>query len=400
MKWAVVPRLEQELAQWEEAAPAGGGEGGGGSMLAEQVTAAHISEVVSKMTGIPISQLELAEREKLLHLEAKLAQSVVGQERALSVVADAVRVSRAGLQPPDRPLGVFLLVGPTGVGKTQLCKALAGELFDSEEAVTRIDMTEYSERHSVSRLVGAPPGYVGYEEGGQLTEAVRRKPYSVVLLDEFEKAHKEVATLLLQVMDDGHLTDSQGKKVDFRSTIVVMTSNLGADALAAVPEGQASETARPQVMEAISAALPPEFVNRLDQIVLFNRLDRGQIRSIATIEIEKVASRLDERHVELHVSDDAVQWLAGAGYEPAYGARPVGRAVRQHLLNPLARAMLAHEGAADAASGGGGDAGGGGTSDEALHVVVDAKGENASLRIRVLPESEVEGALKVDVWGL
>jgi len=407
LKHAVVPRLEQELAEWEAAVPegggatgAGGGGGGrGGGMLSEQVTAAHIAEVVSKMTGIPVATLELGERAKLLGLEAKLAETVVGQDHALKVVADAVRVSRAGLQPPDRPLGVFLLAGPTGVGKTQLCKSLAAQLFDTEDAVTRIDMTEYSERHSVARLVGAPPGYVGYEEGGQLTEAVRRQPYSVVLLDEFEKAHREVATLMLQVMDEGQLTDSQGKRVDFRSTIVVMTSNLGADALAALQDGQTSEAARPKVMEAIASALPPEFVNRIDQIVLFNRLDRQQIHSIAEIEVSKVARRLRDQQLELHVSPAATSWLAEAGYDPAYGARPVRRAVRQYLLNPLARTMLEYDGGDDDfcdeddvsldASG-----------DSAVgtrHVVVGTGGEGGGLRIRVVPEDEVAAALEAEV---
>ena len=247
------------------------------------------------------------------------------------------------------------------------------------------------------RPTGTPRRYVGYEEGGQLTEAVRRKPYSVVLLDEFEKAHKEVATLLLQLMDEGQLTDSQGKRVDFRSTIVMMTSNLGADALAALSEGQPSEKARPQVMEAVAKHLPPEFVNRLDQIVLFDRLDRKQIARIAKLEVDKVAGRLDERGLELHVSEGAVHWLAAAGYDPAYGARPVARAVRQHMLNPLARAMLAHE----TAGGNSGSKRGGST--EELHVVVDAPvthTKDGTLRIRVLPEAEVEQALKGDTWAV
>merc|ERR1719440_2720798 len=311
---AVLPRLEQELKKWESEAASGSDDADGSGMLSEQVTAADVAEVVSRATGIPASQLQLAERDKLLHLEAALAEQVVGQPEALKVVADAVRVSRAGLTPPDRPLGVFLLVGPTGVGKTELCKALAKQLFDTEEAVTRLDMTEYSERHSVSRLVGAPPGYVGYDEGGQLTEAVRRKPYAVVLLDEFEKAHREVATLLLQVMDEGHLTDSQGTKVDFRSSLLILTSNLGAQALAELAEGRPSEEARGDVMKAVADALPPEFVNRLDQIVLFNRLSRDQIRAIAGIEIAKVRDRMADRQLKLHVASSAVDWLAEAGY--------------------------------------------------------------------------------------
>ena len=389
------------------------GEDGGGMMLDEQVTAAHIAEVVSKATGIPSTSLELAERDKLMHLEAELAKQVVGQDHALRVVADAVRVSRAGLQPHDRPLGVFLLVGPTGVGKTQLCKALARQLFDTEDAVTRLDMSEYSEKFAVTRLVGAPPGYVGYDEGGQLTEAVRRKPYSVVLFDEFEKAHREVATLLLQVMDEGHLTDSHGQKVDFRSSLLVLTSNLGAQALADLAEGRSSEEARPQVLEAVSQALPPEFVNRLDQIVLFNRLPRSEIAKIAEIELAKVRTRLAEKRLTLHVSADAVEWLAEAGYDPAYGARPVGRAVRQNLLNPMAKALIGYDGSAA----------------EGMHLLVDtapaevppstsAASSSSSvlssigigagtpaparamehIRIRLVPEEELAQALAGQTW--
>ena len=398
---AVLPRLERELQRWESEAGDKAGEESGG-MLAEQVTAGHVAEVVSRATGIPASQLQLAERDKLMNMEAALAEQVVGQPEALKVVSDAVRVSRAGLQPPDRPLGVFLLVGPTGVGKTQLCKALAQQLFDTEDAVTRLDMTEYSERHSVSRLVGAPPGYVGYDEGGQLTEAVRRKPYSVVLLDEFEKAHREVATLLLQVMDEGHLTDSQGTKVDFRSSLLVLTSNLGAQALAELAEGRPSEEARSEVMKAVAEALPPEFVNRLDQIVLFNRLPRSEIKQIAGLEVRKVRDRMADKQLQLHVTNEAIEWLAEAGYDPAYGARPVRRAVRQHLLNPLARALIGHESgeteglhvlvdteeAAPSGGGGGGGVlssiglGGGGG---------ELQPERATLRIRVVGEDDWVG---------
>ena len=406
---AVLPRLERELQRWEsEAGDKAGDESGG--MLAEQVTAGHVAEVVSRATGIPASQLQLAERDKLMNMEAALAEQVVGQPEALKVVSDAVRVSRAGLQPPDRPLGVFLLVGPTGVGKTQLCKALAQQLFDTEDAVTRLDMTEYSERHSVSRLVGAPPGYVGYDEGGQLTEAVRRKPYSVVLLDEFEKAHREVATLLLQVMDEGHLTDSQGTKVDFRSSLLVLTSNLGAQALAELAEGRPSEEARSEVMKAVAEALPPEFVNRLDQIVLFNRLPRSEIKQIAGLEVRKVRDRMADKQLQLHVTNEAIEWLAEAGYDPAYGARPVRRAVRQHLLNPLARALIGHESgeteglhvlvdteeAAPSGGGGGGGVlssiglGGGGG---------ELQPERATLRIRVVGEDDVGAEKAGGAWN-
>ena len=425
---AVLPRLEREMKQWEsEAGSLGGNDDGsgvggddaGGGMLAEQVTAAHVAEVVSRATGIPASKLQLAERDKLLHLERALAEQVVGQPQALKVVADAVRVARAGLQPPDRPLGVFLLVGPTGVGKTQLCKALAKQLFDTEEAVTRLDMTEYSERHAVSRLVGAPPGYVGYEEGGQLTEAVRRKPYSVVLLDEFEKAHREVATLLLQVMDEGHLTDSQGKRVDFRSSLLVLTSNLGAQALASLAENAPSEEARPEVNKAVAEALPPEFVNRLDQIVLFNRLPRSEISKIAAIEVGRVSERLAERQLGLHVSNGAIEWLAAAGYDPAYGARPVGRAVRSHLLNPLAKAIIGHadgasegvnvlvdlqeeKSAAGKGSGKGSSAAGWFSSSPSQAAGLDLEDEeesDGSLRIRLVADEDVDTALAGQDWA-
>ena len=353
---AVIPRLQMEVQQWEEqlgnaegADGADGAEGDDADGETERVTAAHIAEVVAKATGIPTARLVAGEKTKLLEMEATLARQVVGQPEALRVVSDAVRVSRAGLQAGERPLGVFLLVGPTGVGKTQLSKALAEFLFDSDAALTRLDMSEFSERHSVSRLVGAPPGYVGYDEGGQLTEAVRRRPYSVLLLDEFEKAHREVATLLLQLMDEGHLTDSTGKRVDFRNALVLLTSNLGADAIAKLPDGAPAEDARPAIDDAISAALPPEFVNRLDQIVLFNRLQRPQIDQIARLELAKLRGRLRARSLALKVSPAAVRWLADAGYDPAYGARPVRRAVRQHLLNPLAQALIADGAARDGA---------------------------------------------------
>ena len=386
---AVIPRLENEISQWEEAlglggdgkggggvasggAASGGGVGGDADPLSEVVTAAHVAEVVARTTGIPADRLLSAEREKLLEMEAELGKQVVGQPEALSVVSNAIRVARAGLQSAERPLGVFLLAGPTGVGKTQLCKALADFLFDSPEALTRLDMSEYSERHSVSRLVGAPPGYVGYEEGGQLTEAVRRKPYSILLLDEFEKAHKEVATLLLGAMDDGRLTDSMGKTVDFKNCLLVLTSNLGADALAALPEGATSEQARPQVLEAISRALPPEFVNRLDQIVLFNRLPRERIAEIARIEVAQVRERLATRNMGLSLSPGALHRLAEAGYDPTYGARPVRRAVRAQLLDPLSKVLIGDKAAVEGAT-----------------MLVDEHGDKGALRIRVLGKEEI-----------
>ena len=392
---AIIPRLEKELREWEEQLEGSGGGAGGGAgggvAPADRVGPEQIAEVVAKATGIPVSRLMAGEREKLLEMEATLARQVVGQPEALRVVSDAVRVSRAGLQAAERPLGAFLLVGPTGVGKTQLTKALAEFLFDSADAVTRFDMSEYSERHSVARLVGAPPGYVGYDEGGQLTEAVRRRPYSLLLLDEFEKAHRDVATLLLQLLDEGHLTDSHGKRVDFRNTLVVLTSNLGADSLAALAEGASSEEARPQVMKAVAEHLPPEFVNRLDQIVLFNRLQREQIGAIVRLELAAVRQRLSHQSLHLAVSPDALGWLASAGYDPAYGARPVRRAVRQHVLNPLAHALLGFdddpEGArvvvdvvdveAEARGGGGLFGGGGDTPEQRLRIRVFGKGAPA-----------------------
>jgi len=366
---AVIPRLERELLQWEEQTAAAAG---GPGAAAEQVGAEQIAEVVARATGIPVASLMAGERDKLLHMEARLAEQVVGQDEALRVVSDAVRVSRAGLQAAERPLGAFLLVGPTGVGKTQLTKALAEFLFDSADAITRFDMSEYSERHSVARLVGAPPGYVGYDEGGQLTEAVRRRPYSLLLLDEFEKAHRDVATLLLQVLDEGHLTDSHGKRVDFRNTLVVLTSNLGADALAALPEGARSEQARPEVLKAVAEHLPPEFVNRLDQIVLFNRLQREQIARIVGMEVDHVRERLRGRGLRLGVSPGALSWLAGVGYDPAYGARPVRRAVRQYVLNPLAQELLGFQ-----------------QGLEGARVVVDAL--DGQVRIRVLGKDDPAG---------
>mmetsp|Transcript_13663 Transcript_13663/g.32655 ORF Transcript_13663/g.32655 Transcript_13663/m.32655 type:complete len:510 (-) Transcript_13663:306-1835(-) len=378
---AVLPRLEKELAQWEGATTADGESHVGGGLLGEQVTAHHIAEVVSRATGIPTDRLVAGEKHKLMQMEAALSKQVVGQPHALQVVSDAVRVARAGLQPAERPMGVFLFVGPTGVGKTQLCKALAQQLFDSEEAVTRLDMSEFSEQHSVSRLVGAPPGYVGYDEGGQLTEAVRRRPYAIVLFDEFEKAHRDVSTLLLQVMDEGQLTDSHGKRVDFRNTLLVLTSNLGAAQLAALPEGAPAEDARPQVNAEIAKAFAPEFVNRIDQIVLFNRLQRAQIAQIAALEVSKVGARLAEQGLHLRASRQAIGWIAEAGYEPAYGARPVRRAVRQHLLNPLARQLIHGQVGTDGAT-----------------VLIGAQPSAAALTIRIMPKDSADAASEDEWW--
>jgi len=330
--YAVIPQLEQRLAEAMQA--------GQGRLIKQEVTADDIAAVVSRWTGIPVTRMLEGERDKLIAMESKLTQRVVGQEPAVVAVSDAVRRARAGLQDPGRPIGSFLFLGPTGVGKTELCKALAEFLFDDERAMLRIDMSEFMEKHAVSRLVGAPPGYVGYEEGGVLTEAVRRRPYQVILFDEVEKAHPDVFNILLQVLDDGRLTDGQGNTVDFRNTIIVLTSNLGAEFLAALMEGQPAEAAREQVMEVVRRAFRPEFLNRLDEIILFNRLGRSDMRRIVDIQLEGLEGRLAERKIALHIEDPAKDWLANAGYDPVYGARPLKRVIQRHLQNPLAKMLL------------------------------------------------------------
>ena len=299
-----------------------------------------MAEVVSRWTGIPVERMLEAEREKLLHMEDKLRQRVVGQDPAIAVVSDAVRRARAGLQDPNRPIGSFLFLGPTGVGKTELSKALAEFLFDEEQAMIRVDMSEYMEKHSVARLIGAPPGYVGYEEGGTLTEAVRRRPYQVILFDEIEKAHSDVFNILLQVLDDGRLTDGQGRTVDFRNTIIVLTSNLGSEFLAALMEGQPAEAARDQVMEVVRRSFRPEFLNRLDEIILFNRLGRSEMKKIVDIQLRQLHNLLADRKIVLEVDDKAKTWLANTGYDPVYGARPLKRVIQRQLQNPLARMLL------------------------------------------------------------
>ncbi len=321
-----------------------------GSMIKEEVDTEDVAEVVARWTGIPVSRMLAGEREKLLHLETELHRRVVGQQEAISAVADAVRRSRAGLQDARRPIGSFIFLGTTGVGKTELAKALAEFLFNDENMITRIDMSEYQERHSVSRLIGAPPGYVGYDEGGQLTEAVRRKPYSVVLLDEIEKAHPDVFNILLQVLDDGRLTDNKGRTVDFRNTIIIMTSNMGSHLImenfaAAFEGGGVSpavvEQTREQVMEMMKQRLKPEFLNRVDEIIMFTPLTRDDIRSIVRIQIGALCSMLDKNGVKLHVSDTAVEWLTDNGYDPMFGARPVKRTIQRHIVNDLSKQILA-----------------------------------------------------------
>lgn len=300
-----------------------------------QVTPVLIADIVAKKTGIPLRSLALSEKERLLNMEELLAQRVVGQSEACQAIADAVRISRAGLHSHERPLGSFFFMGPTGVGKTELCRALAATLFNSEEALIRVDMSEYMEKFSVSRLIGAPPGYVGHEEGGVLTEAVRTKPYAVVLFDEFEKAHPEVSNVLLQVLDAGQLTDGQGTKVDFRNTIIIMTSNLGAHHLAQLPEGAPSSVARHQVIEELKSRFAPEFLNRIDDTILFNRLSREQMLPIVDIQLKQVKPKYS-----LIVSPDAKKFLSEEGYEPAYGARPLRRAIQNFLLKPLSKLAI------------------------------------------------------------
>ena len=310
------------------------------TLLRNKVTDIEIAEVLSKATGIPVSKMLEGEREKLLQMEDALHERVIGQNEAVDSVSNAIRRSRAGLADPNRPIGSFLFLGPTGVGKTELCKSLAKFLFDTESALVRIDMSEFMEKHSVSRLVGAPPGYVGYEEGGYLTEAVRRKPYSVILLDEVEKAHPDVFNILLQVLDDGRLTDGQGRTVDFRNTVVIMTSNLGSDVIQAGFGSQSYDEMKSNVMQVVTQHFRPEFLNRVDESVVFHPLDKGNIAHIAAIQIEGLKQRLSEKDYELVISDDALAIIAEAGYDPIYGARPLKRALQQEVENPLAQKIL------------------------------------------------------------
>jgi ATP-dependent Clp protease ATP-binding subunit ClpB len=332
-----IPELEKKLAAAESAE-----ETGDFKLLRSKVTEEEIAEVVSRWTGIPVSKMLEGERDKLLRMEEALHDRVVGQDEAVKAVSDAIRRSRAGLADPNRPNGSFLFLGPTGVGKTELCKSLAAFLFDTEEAMIRIDMSEFMEKHAVARLIGAPPGYVGYEEGGYLTETVRRRPYSVILLDEVEKAHPEVFNILLQVLDDGRLTDGHGRTVDFRNTVIVMTSNLGSDRIQEL-QGQGYEVMKQAVMEVVGTHFRPEFINRVDEIVVFHPLDRKQIRAIASIQIEGLKKRLADRDMSLEISDQALDLLGNVGFDPVYGARPLKRAIQQRLENSLAQRILAGE---------------------------------------------------------
>ena len=340
LRYGDMPALERQIRE-AEAADDAAEQAAGEPMIAEKVGAPEIAEVVGSWTGIPVGRLLQGETEKLLTMEEVIGERLIGQKAAVAAVADAVRRSRAGISDPDRPTGSFLFLGPTGVGKTELAKALAEFLFDDERAIVRIDMSEYSEKHSVARLVGAPPGYVGYEEGGQLTEAVRRRPYSVVLLDEVEKAHPEVFDILLQVLDDGRLTDGQGRTVDFRNVILVLTSNLGSQFL--VDPLTSPEEKRNEVMSVVQASFKPEFLNRLDDIIVFEALSKEELGEIVGIQLSRIAARLTDRRLSLEVTDAARSWLADEGYDPAYGARPLRRLVQREIGDRLARMLLAGE---------------------------------------------------------
>ena len=333
LAYGQIPALEKKLNELEATE-------GKSAMVEEAVTANHVAQVVSRWTGIPVDRMLEGEKEKLLHMEEKLSARVIGQDEAVRAVSTAVRRARAGLQDPHRPIGSFIFLGPTGVGKTELTKALAAFLFDDETAMIRIDMSEYMEKHSVARLIGAPPGYVGYEEGGALTEAVRRRPYQVILFDEIEKAHSDVFNVLLQVLDDGRLTDGQGHTVDFRNTLIVMTSNLGSEYLVNQPEGEETDAVRDSVMAAVRARFRPEFLNRVDEIILFHRLKRDQMAGIVDIQMKRIEKLVEDRKISIELDAKARDWLANKGYDPAYGARPLKRVIQKHVQDPLAELIL------------------------------------------------------------
>jgi len=332
LSYGVIPDLERSLAESETASER--------RMLNEEVRENDIAAVVSRWTGIPVDKMLEGEREKLITMEDTLGKRVIGQAEAIQAISNAVRRARAGLQDPNRPIGSFLFLGPTGVGKTELTRALASFLFDDDQAMVRIDMSEYMEKHAVSRLIGAPPGYVGYDEGGALTEAVRRRPYQIVLFDEIEKAHPDVFNVLLQLLDDGRLTDGQGRTVDFSNVVIVMTSNLGGEILANQPEGEDSNAVREPVMEMVKAAFRPEFLNRIDEVLLFHRLSRGHMTRIVEIQLQRLQGLLDDRKIVLEVDGVAKEWLGDAGYNPVYGARPLKRAIQRLLQNPIASQIL------------------------------------------------------------
>jgi ATP-dependent Clp protease ATP-binding subunit ClpB len=342
LQYGRVPELEREIREAETAAAANATT----RMLKEQVDEEDIAEVVSKWTHIPVSRLMEGEMQKLVRMEERLHQRIVGQDEAVIAVSNAIRRARAGLQDPNRPLGSFIFLGPTGVGKTELARALAEFLFDDEQATVRIDMSEYQEKHTVSRMIGAPPGYVGYEEAGQLTEAVRRRPYAVVLFDEIEKAHSEVLNVLLQLLDDGRLTDGKGRTVDFKNTVVIMTSNLGSQFIAQEAtgiHGELSEGARRQVMDALRAHFRPEFINRVDEIIFFHALDKAHMKKIIEIQLRGLLKRLETRKINVELTDAAREYLVEEGYDPTYGARPLKRTIQRRVLDPLAIRVLEGE---------------------------------------------------------
>ncbi len=339
LAYGVIPELEKQLAEKENTSSGSQRD----LMVDEAVNANHVAQIVSRWTGIPVDKMLQGEKEKLLKMEDVLTKRVVGQAEAVAAVSSAVRRSRAGLQDPSRPIGSFLFLGPTGVGKTELTKTIAGFMFDDDQAVLRLDMSEYMEKHSVARLIGAPPGYVGYEEGGALTEAVRRRPYQVILFDEVEKAHPDVFNILLQVLDDGRLTDGQGRTVDFSNAMIILTSNLGSEILVNQPEGEDIEVVRSSVMEIVRANFRPEFLNRLDEIILFHRLARSDMDTIVDIQIARLQTLLDARKIKIELDDQARSWLADKGYDPAFGARPLKRVIQKSVQNPLADLMLSGE---------------------------------------------------------
>ncbi len=334
LAYGVIPDLEKKIAAIEST-------DGKGAMVEEAVTPDQIAGVVSRWTGVPVDKMLEGERDKLLKMEEALGKRVVGQKEAVIAVSTAVRRARAGLQDPNRPIGSFMFLGPTGVGKTELTKALAAFLFDDDTALIRMDMSEYMEKHSVARLIGAPPGYVGYEEGGALTEAVRRRPYQVVLFDEIEKAHPDVFNVLLQVLDDGRLTDGQGRTVDFKNTLIIMTSNIGAQYLVEQKEGEDTDAVRDEVMGEVRARFRPEFLNRLDEIILFHRLQRQDMGQIVDIQMGRLQKLLTDRKMTVELDDAARTWIANRGYDPAYGARPLKRVIQKHVQDPLAEQILA-----------------------------------------------------------
>jgi ATP-dependent Clp protease ATP-binding subunit ClpB len=334
IQYGLIPELEKQLS---DSSKEGREPRAENTLLREEVTEEDIARVVANWTGIPVSRLQEGERSKLVKMEERLGARVIGQRDAITAVSNAVRRARAGIQDENRPIGSFLFLGPTGVGKTELCKALAEFLFDDENAMTRLDMSEYMEKHTVSRLIGAPPGYVGYDEGGQLTEAVRRRPYSVVLFDEVEKAHPDVFNTLLQVLDDGRITDGQGRTVDFKNTVIIMTSNIGSSAIQDVSNPEQRDAL---VRDSLKQFFRPEFLNRIDEIVIFDRLDAAQLDRIVKIQLQRVIDRLARQHIHLEVGDDVTRHLADAGFDPVYGARPLKRAIQKHLLDPLSLAVL------------------------------------------------------------